>query len=163
MTFGTLAMIGPCGKPIHCLANDAHRLPHLLDADQVPVVGIAVQPSGNFEVEILVGFVGLRFAQVPLHAAGAKYRAGNAQRNAIFRIQNADALGALNPDAIGGQQLFVLVELGQEEVTELQAVLLETVVSFIDAAADAKRVRGKASAAILLEDSQAHPSRSRKQ
>src|SRR5208282_2397357 len=82
------------------------------------------------------------------------HRTGDAQGDAIFRIQNADALGALNPDAVGGQQLFVLVELGQEEFAKLIAILLEAVIRLVEAAADAEGVRGKAGATILLEDSQ---------
>ena len=93
-----------------------------------------------------------RFTAQPV--AGCKHWAGHAQRDAIFRLQNAHALGAPHPDAIGGQQLFVLVELRQERVAELQAILLEAIVGLVDAAADAKRVRGEPRAAVFLENLQ---------
>src|SRR5208283_3352027 len=94
------------------------------------------------------------FAQVPFHSAGAQHGASDPERDAVLRIQNADALGALHPDAVGGQQLFILIELGQEEIAERLAILLEAVVRLVEAAPDAEGMGGEAGAAILLEDSQ---------
>ena len=111
-------------------------------------------PVGISKSNSAVRFVGLGLAQVPLHAAGAQHRPGHAQRDAILGIENADALGALHPDAVGGQQLFVFIELGQEIVAELLHVLLEAFVGLVNAAADAERVRRQARATVLLEDLQ---------
>src|ERR1019366_6492998 len=84
------------------LFDDAHRLPHFHHADHVPVVRVAVFAGWNFEIELGVGRVGLGFAQVPFHAAGAQQRTGDAKRNAIAGRDYADILGALQPDAVGG-------------------------------------------------------------
>ena len=46
MTFGIFAMTGPSGKPSSACRDDPVRLAHLLDPDQVPVVGVAVRSHG---------------------------------------------------------------------------------------------------------------------
>ena len=47
------------------LADDAHRLAHLLDAHEVAVVAIAVAADRHVEIHLVVGVVGLRPAQIP--------------------------------------------------------------------------------------------------
>ena len=145
-------MIRPFGNSFDRLLDNAQRLPHLDHAHDVPVIGIAVFAGGNFKVEILIVGIGLRFAQVPLHAAGAKYRAGHAQRDAILAGNFADTFGAFEPDAIGGEQLFVFVDLRLHERNEILHVPFESVVRFILQSADAKSMRGEPSAAILFEN-----------
>ena len=67
---------------------------------------------------------------------------------------HADILGALQPDAVGGQQRFVFVDLRREEGQEILYVLFEAGVSLILAAADAEGMRGEARAAVLFENLQ---------
>ena len=57
-----------------------------------------------------------------------------------------------HPDAIVGEQFFVLVHLGQEHVAEVADVLLEAVVGLVEQPADAEGVRGEARAAVLFEN-----------
>jgi hypothetical protein len=56
---GGLAQLGDA------LIHDAHRLAHLLHADHLPVVGVAVLGRGDVELHLLVAPEGLRLAQVP--------------------------------------------------------------------------------------------------
>ena len=134
------------------LADDVQGLPHFGHAHQVPVVGIAVLANGNFEIEIRVGGIGLRLTDIPAHTAGPQHRAGDTQRNALLAGYLADIFGSLHPDAVGGEQFFVFIYLRSYEIKEVSNIFLEAVVSFVEAAADAERVRGQTSAAILLED-----------
>src|SRR5581483_9451454 len=133
LAYGRLEDLGDLGhdRPLRDaldrLINDAQRLPHLLHANQVSVVSIAVCAYRNVEIEVLVRRVGLRFAQVPFHAAGAQHRSGDSQRHAVAGRDHAYALGALHPDAVGGQQLFVFVDLRLHVPGELLHVSFEAI------------------------------------
>ncbi len=136
------------------LLDDAHRLAHFGHANQVPVVGVAVGADRNFEIELRIVGVGLGLAHVPLHTAGAQYRPGYAESDAIGARDYADILGSLQPDAVGGKQRFVFVDLGREEGQEIRYVFFEAGVSLVLAAADAKGMRGQARAAVPFENLQ---------
>ena len=56
------------------------------------------------------------------------------------------------PDAIGGEQFFVFVDLRRHERHEILDVFFEPVVGLILQAADAKGVRRKPRAAVLFEN-----------
>ena len=149
-----IAVHHPRSDALDRLADDADRLAHLLDAHQVPVVRIAVLADRDLELHFVVGFVGLRFADVPLHAGAAQQGSGRAERDRILLRQHAHALRPFHPDAVGGEQLFVLVDLGKEVVAEGADFLLEPVVKVVLQAADAKGVGGEPGAAVVLENLQ---------
>src|SRR5437870_10312403 len=69
--FADLAHDRPRTKALHRLPDDAHRLTHLLDAHHVPIVGVALLASGDLKVHLVVRFVRLRLAHVPVHAGPA--------------------------------------------------------------------------------------------
>ena len=108
----------------------------------------------NLEIEFGVVRVGLRLAQVPLHAAGAQHRPGHAERDGVGGGNHANIFRALQPDAVGGQQRFVFVDLGRKEGQEILDVLFEAGVSLVLAAADAEGMRRQARAAIFFENLQ---------
>src|SRR5207249_1419765 len=116
------------------------------------VASWAVVDGGDFEIGIWICGVWLRFAQIPFHATGAQHRAGHAEPFAICRRNKPNAPGALHPDAIRGQQLFVFVNLRGDEFQELLYVFFKSLVRFVLASADAKGVSGQARAAILLKN-----------
>ena len=64
---------------------------------------------------------------------------------------DADALGALEPDAVVGEQLFVLVELLRHDVAELEHLLVPADGDVERQPTDAHRVVGETRAAVLLE------------
>src|SRR5437763_547699 len=53
---------------LQSLLDDAARLPHLFEADEVAVVRVAVLADGHVEVEVCVGGVRAAFAYVPCDA-----------------------------------------------------------------------------------------------
>ena len=71
------------------------------------------------------------------------------------RGDHADAPGALHPDAIGGQQLFVFVDLRRSRTCKTSYVAARSRRrSRTGSAADAEGMRRKARAAVLLENLQ---------
>src|SRR3546814_16811044 len=74
----------------------------------------------DVELDLLVAVVGLRLAQVPRHAGAAQHGAGAAPVVGLLRAHPADVDGALEEDAIVGEQDLdgvddpraVLAELG---------------------------------------------------
>src|SRR5450759_2425728 len=91
-------------QPVHTLPDDAVRLPHLLDANQVPVVAVAVHSNRDVELEPVIHLVGLFLAQIPFDARAAQHRTAETERLGTLRRHHADADRALLPDAILGEQ-----------------------------------------------------------
>src|SRR5262249_61507788 len=63
------------GQPqlLQALFHDAHRLAHLLHADAVAVVIVAVLADRDVKIELGIAFVGLRSAQIPGGAGAAHH------------------------------------------------------------------------------------------
>ena len=53
-------------QPVGALFDDAGGLAHFVDTAQVAVVAVAVDADGNVEVHLVIDFVGLGFAYVPI-------------------------------------------------------------------------------------------------
>src|SRR4029077_12125346 len=60
------------------LAHNARGLPHLLHADQIAVVAVAILADRDVEIHFRIALVGLRLAQIPRRARTAHHRAGEA-------------------------------------------------------------------------------------
>src|SRR5829696_6842651 len=114
-----LGVDGAVGQPLQGLLDDAARLAHLLDSDEVAVVGVAVLADGHVEVEVGVGRVGARLAYVPRDARAAQGGAGEPDGDGVRGRDDADADGAAEPDAVLREQRLVLVDAGREVVDEL--------------------------------------------
>ncbi len=110
------ARIGP--QPRHALLDDAVRLAHLFDAHEVTVVAVAVHADRNVEVHAVVDFVRLLLAQVPGNAGAAEHRAGETELQGALRRHDADVHRALFPDAVVGEQRFVVVDRLREALGE---------------------------------------------
>ena len=67
------------------LLHDLHRLAHLLHADEIAVVAVAVLADGDVEIELGIAFVGLRLAQIPRGARAAHHHAGEAPGEAVVQ------------------------------------------------------------------------------
>src|ERR1700730_15363515 len=99
-------------QPRDALADDTGRLTQLLDAHQVAIVTIAVDPHRDVKIHAVVDFVGLLLAQVPLDAGAAQHRAGKSQLHGALRSHHADIDGALLPDPIIREHRFALIDAG---------------------------------------------------
>ena len=103
---------------VEALAHDAHALAHLLHADDLAVVIVAVQAHGDVEIHLLVERVRLRLAQVPGHAAAADDRPREAPLPAIVKREDADIDVALLEDAVADDEGIEIVEHLQERIAE---------------------------------------------
>src|SRR5260370_21505169 len=104
---------------VAALLHDARRLAHLLHADEIAVVAIAVLADGNIEVHFLVAFVGLRLAQIPSRARAAHHHAGKSPGPALVERYDADVDVALLEDAIAGEQRLEIVADFEERIAEI--------------------------------------------
>src|SRR5262249_61385300 len=89
------------------LLEDAARLPHFGHAHQIAIVRVPVLADGDLELQLRIALVRLRAAQVPLDAAPAKGRTGDAPVDRLLRRDHPDAHRAALPDAIVRQQRLV--------------------------------------------------------
>src|SRR5690606_36764581 len=87
--------IGPARQLVDRRLDDAHRLAHLLDADLVVVVYVAVLPGGQVELKVVVAGVRHRLADVLVDAGAAQHRPGERPLNGLLRRHDGDALRAL--------------------------------------------------------------------
>src|SRR5919112_1982065 len=118
-----LGVDGAVGQLLQGLLDDAARLAHLFEPDEVAVVGVAVLADGDVEVEVGVGRVGPRLAYVPRDARAAQRRPREPDGDGVRGRDDADADRASEPDAVLGEQRLVLVDAVREIVHELLHVL----------------------------------------
>ena len=117
-----LALFGQHRAPAHsarqqfldALLHDPDRLPHLLHADDLPIVIVAVAADRNVEIHLLVAFIGLRLTQIPRCARAAHHHAGEAPAPAILEADDADIDVALLEDAVVDEKSLQIVA-GLEE------------------------------------------------
>ena len=110
---------GILAQPFNALLDDAVGLAHFLDAHEVAVVAIAIDADRYVELHAVVHLVRLLLAQIPLDARAAQHGAGKAQRLGALRRYHADADSTLLPDAVVGEQRFVLVDVGRKAIGEV--------------------------------------------
>src|SRR6202171_1263420 len=83
---------------LDALLHDAHRLAHLLHADAVAVVAIAVLADRNIEIHLGVAFVRLRLAQIPGRTRAAHHHARKTPFPGLLQADYADIDIALLED-----------------------------------------------------------------
>ena len=96
------------GHLLHALPHDLQRLGDLVEANAVAVERVAVLGVDDVEVDLVVGQVWLRLAQVPRHPGRAEDRPAGAEGEGLFGRDDADPHRPLHPDRVLGQQLVVL-------------------------------------------------------
>ena len=106
--------------------NNTQRLAELFHTAEVAVVAVSVYAHGHVEINLIVGVVGLAFAHVPGHTAAAEHDAGKGVVECVGRADDADVLGAPNPDPVIGQEFFGFVDAVSELCGPLVDVVEET-------------------------------------
>ena len=144
----------PVGNLLQELLDHVPALPHLLDADPVPVVCVAVLADRHAPLALAVRGVGLELAQVIVHAGPAQRRPAQSEVDGILGRDHRHALGAGEPDPVGVQEGDVLVQLRREVVAEL-AQLFDQVRREVPLdTADPVPARGQPRPAELVEEVQ---------
>src|SRR5205085_10503473 len=105
-------------KLLDALLHDADRLAHLLHADAVAVVVVAVLAHGDIEIHFGIALVGLRLAQIPGRPRAAHHHAGEPPGPGVGELHYADIDVALLEDAVVGEQPFEVVANLQERIAE---------------------------------------------
>lgn len=108
---------------VEALMDDAQALAELLHAAQVPVIAVAVDAHGDVELHLPVGIVRRALTYVPRHPGAAQHDAREAVVERVGGGDDADALGAPDPDPVVGEELLGLVDA----VTELSRPLVDVV------------------------------------
>src|SRR5258707_2237137 len=140
---------------LQALFHDAHRLAHLLHADAVAVVIVAVLADRDVEIELGIAFVGLRSAKVPGGAGAAHHDTGKTPTPGVCKPDNADPDVALLEDAIFRQQPLDVVADLEEGIAERPDVVEELRRQVLVHSSDPKIVRVHASAGgALVKDHQ---------
>src|SRR5206468_8737462 len=76
----------------------------------------------------------------------------DSQRYAVFGRDSSYTFGSFHPEAVGSEQSLVLANLRSHEVEKLFHFAFESLISFVETAADAERVSSEASSTVFLED-----------
>ena len=105
-------------QPVHTLPDNGIGLAHLFHPHQIAIVTVSVLADRDGKIQLLVHFIGLFSAQVPLHPRTAQHGAGKTQRDGPFRFDHTDAHGALLPDAVIGEQGFIFINTRREMLGE---------------------------------------------
>ena len=150
-----LAVVGdpaPLGQAVHRLLDDLHRLVDLRDADGEAIPVVALGADRDLELEVVVGAVGRRLAQVPRVAGGAQQRAGDAELEQLLLGERADAAQALQDDLVVGEQVVVLIDARRHLIGELLELLGPAARDVLGDAADLEVARVHALAGGLLEE-----------
>src|SRR5829696_303536 len=121
-----LGVDGAVGQLLQGLLDDAARLAHLFEADEVAVVRVAVLADGHVEVEVGVGRVRAALADVPRDARAAQRRPREPDGDGVRGRDDADADRPPEPDAVLREERLVLVDAVREVVDELPHVLGKT-------------------------------------
>src|SRR6201989_2153614 len=149
-----LCVDGAVRHPLQSLLHDAARLPHLFEAYEVTVVGVAVRADGYVEVHVCVGRVRTALAYVPGDARASQRRAGESDCNRFCRRDNADADRSPEPDSVLGEHRLVLSPALRKIISEALHVSREALVRVVRHAADTPGVCGEPRAELLLENLQ---------
>ena len=134
------------------LADDADALFDFFDSDEVAVVAIADAADGDVEVVLFVTEVGLLFAKVVVHAAGAEVRAAEPVGDGVFFGDEADVFGAVHKDAIAGEKAVGFIDDREDFVAEFADCIQEAVGEVADHSADAGPARCEAGAGHLFHE-----------
>src|SRR5207244_1589662 len=116
------------------------------------VIVVALLADRDPEIEVLVGAVRHRLAQVPGVAGGSQQRAGDAKREQLLLRQWADSDEPVEHDLVAVEQVVVLIDSARHSVAELLDLRLPAGGDVLDHAADLEVTRVHALAGAVLEE-----------
>src|SRR5204863_8851844 len=99
---------GAAGQIPPRLLDDLHRLPDLLDPDQVAAIAVEAVAGRDLEAVLVVAAVGRVLAQVPAHARAAQHRSAGAPGDGVLLAEDPDPLRAPLPDRVLGEKVLDL-------------------------------------------------------
>jgi hypothetical protein len=140
------------GHPLDALGHDLECLAHFFHAHKIPIEGIAVLANGNLEIEFVIDQVRIGLADVVVDPGTTKTGASQRIGNRCFRGDDADTLGAGQPDRVGIENPDVfLLPLG-ENPDEVPYLLNQGIGDRARKTADLHHIGRQAGATECLED-----------
>ena len=103
--------------------DNAQALAELLHPAQVAIIAIPIHAHGHIELHIPIRVIRLRFPNVPGDATAAQHHAGEGVVERVGGGDDADVLGAPDPDPVVGEEFFGFVDA----VAELGRPLVDVV------------------------------------
>src|SRR5450759_1141374 len=91
------------------LLHDFYGLAHLLHADAVAIIAVAVLADRYVEFHLGIALIGLRLAQIPGRTRAAHHHPGEAAVPGVGELNHADVDGALLENAVVGEQALDVV------------------------------------------------------
>jgi hypothetical protein len=140
------------GEILDRLGDDLQALPHFLHPHEVAGVAVAGRRAADLKLEVLVGEIRLVLAEVAGDAAGPRHRAGGPAVGRLLLREHADALRAVDEDAVAGQQPLHVVEGLGEGRHEAADLLDHQGREVLRRAADTGVAVGESGSAERLED-----------
>ena len=111
------------GHLVQTLVNNAEGLAELLHTAEVTIVAVTVDTNGNVELDLVVGVIGLRLADIPGNTGATEHDTSETHAEGIGGINHTNTLGTGLPDTVICKQLLGLVDA----VTELGGPLVDVV------------------------------------
>ena len=103
--FQSATLIGPLGKFVDHLPQNANALPHFFDANEIAIVAIARAADDHVEVVFVVIEIGMFAAQIVFDAAAAQVRTGKRVSDGAILRDYADVFCAIDEDAIAREEI----------------------------------------------------------
>ena len=114
---------GTSGHLVQALVDDTEGLAEFLHTAKVTVVAVTVDTDGDVKLNLVVGIVGLRLADIVGNTGSTKHDTGETHVERIGGVNNSDTLGSGLPDTVVCEQLLGFVNA----VTELSGPLVDVV------------------------------------
>src|SRR5439155_12200357 len=97
-----------CGSSefLEALLHDPDGLAHLLHANEIAIVAVAILPDGNVEIEFGIAFVRLGLAQIPGSTRPPEHDAGKSPAPGLVETDDADIDIALLEYPVLGEEAF---------------------------------------------------------
>jgi hypothetical protein len=114
---------GASGHLVQALVDNAEGLAELLHTAEITVVAVTVDTDGHIELDLVIGIVRLRLADVPWDTGATEHDTSETHVQRIGGAHNTNALSSGLPDTVIGEEFLGFVDT----VTELGSPLVDIV------------------------------------
>lgn len=111
------------GHLVEALVDDAEGLAELLHSAEVSVVAVAIDTDWHIELDLVIGVIGGRLADVPWDSGSSEHHTGEGQVESIGGGDDTNATETVDPDTVVRQHLLGFVDT----VTELGRPLVDVI------------------------------------
>lgn len=111
------------GHLVEALVDDAEGLAELLHSAEVSVVAVAIDTDWHIELDLVIGVIGGRLADVPWDSRTSEHDTGEGEVESVSGGDDTDATETVDPDTVVRQHLFGFVDA----VAELGGPLVDVI------------------------------------